>query len=311
MTTGQALPAIEAFGRGSAEETARAILDWARQPTGHAPRATLRELETLIAPGGRTVASLQRLACEVAARLGAGDPPLGDRAPIGLGALFLAAAIGGRHRPSDAERLAAAAPAPSLSHWRDLLARHAVLAPFLAMPAADHAISPAPLEEALIVASPLTTVLCRPAARQLVEGTVGAGIDTARRLVSRPHGRAMLSRRMAVPERDPVTLNWRAHVLSQLTLDRVDVVLDTYVTARVTYGEEWDRHVRWATRELCRPELPDEAPLAIVRFFVPLALLARRQADLVRVRPYLTGFGRAIRLAEQYRLTTRIGAEGR
>ena len=149
----------------TAEATARRVLGWALEtcrPAGGVgpgswrvdapsllpPSGQLREAAALAHPDADTVDALRALTRCTAARLGAGAPPFGDTTAVGLGALLLAAAIGGRAQPDPAALLAETIPPPRLvvtggpAGWADAVARHSVVAPFL-----DHA--PLPTQKAL------------------------------------------------------------------------------------------------------------------------------------------------------------------
>jgi hypothetical protein len=375
----------------NAEATAVRVLEWAAQAAGTAihgtdihragvhgtagaladlpPAGPLREAAALARPGPRTLAALGELARDTAARLGTGRPPFADTTPVGLGALLLAAAVGGRGEPEAARGLAEATPRTRLEEthpdagpavagvgWPDAVARHGIVAPALAAlpvrdaPAApagrasagrtpsgqsEHAVSgqladrsgaggsfrrgdigrggidtdrirdridPA-LADALLEASVLTSVLHRPAARRLAGGATATEVDAAVRLLGRPRGRWVFAAHLSRWSPDPAVLTWRAELLSRVGLDRPDVLLDVYQTARLRHGDDWDRRLRWAGRQLTGSDLPDNLPIATVKFWAPLAVLERRDAGTLRSRALLDGHRPALRLVHRHQLT--------
>lgn len=119
----------------NAEETACQVLAWAARPSGPLPVGSLSGTARLIQPTAGTLTLVRDLASSTAAKLGAGTPPFGDGNPVGAGAVLLAAAVGGRRQPGPARQLALALPPtrpqrirPQRACWRDLIARHAVVA---------------------------------------------------------------------------------------------------------------------------------------------------------------------------------------
>src|SRR5262245_42729556 len=97
----------------SAAQTTRQVLEWAACPSSFPPSGSLNAISEL--PRNAAAAhALQNLTRATSARIGAGWPAFGDESAIGPGALFLAAAIGGRIQPELATRLAALVPPPAL-----------------------------------------------------------------------------------------------------------------------------------------------------------------------------------------------------
>jgi hypothetical protein len=86
-------------------------------------------------------------------------------------------------------------------------------------------------------------------------------------------------------------------------LDRPDVVLDVYQTARLRHGDEWDHRLRWAARHLAGSSQPSDLPIATVKFWAPLATLERRDAEALRSRALLDGHRPALRLVHRHRFT--------
>ncbi|MGP4045111.1 hypothetical protein [Streptomyces sp. 2A115] len=301
--------------------TALRVLRWAVEGTGRPPAGPLRHTSLLIDPGTEARTALAELIRQFAARHGAGRPPLGDPEPAGAGGVLLAAAIGGRMEPESACAVAEALPPRSLSErdggWSDALARHAVVDPFLnglsrseGKPAAQGAVGMGRAEaeanelriaEVLLDASPLTAVLYSPAAGRLSRGATAA-VRTAALLVARPAGRRLLCSGLAAWHGHAPVLDWRSQLLTRLSTDHPEVVLDTYLAARLRYGQEWDQRVSAARRRLAARSLPDELTLATVRFWAPLADLARRHPGLPATRPLLVGHQPAVELVHRYRL---------
>ncbi len=310
----------------NAETTARRVLAWAggRVPAwagdsagrpAPPPVGPLREANALARPAAATLTTLRELTRDTAARLGAGSPPFGDRAPVGLGALLLAAAIGGRAEPGPARALAEAAPAPRLSAsgWADAVARHAVVMPTLsvgwAVSEADQTID-TELADALLRVSTLTAVLHRPPSDRLTADATATEVAAAVELLGRPRGRAVLTAALAVWSPDPAVLGWRTELLTRLSHDHPDVVLDTYLLARLRHGADWDRRLRGAARALSGVGLPDDLPVATAAFWVPLAALNQRDPELIRSRALLDGYRGALELVRRHRLGLSAGMAG-
>ncbi|MFE9448066.1 hypothetical protein [Streptomyces sp. NPDC006739] len=301
--------------------TALRVLRWAVEGRGLPPGGPLQHTLDLVDPGTEAATALAELIRRYAARHGAGRPPLGDPGPAGPGAVLLAAAIGGRMDPESACAVAEALPPPVLTErsdgWCDAIARHTVVAPFLNGVAPFEG-RPAPrgaagvahdeagakelrIAEVLLDASPLTAVLYRPADGRLSRGATAA-VRTAALLLTRPGGRRLLCDRLAAWDGHAPVLDWRSQLLSRLATDHPEVVLDTYLAARLRYGEEWDQRISAARRRLAARSLPDELTLATVRFWAPLADLARRHPHLPATRPLLAGHRPAVELVRRYRL---------
>jgi len=301
--------------------TALRVLGWAVEGRGLPPGGPLQHTARLIDPGADARTALAELMRHFAARHGAGRPPLGDPEPAGAGGVLLAAAIGGRMEPDSACAVAEAVPPRNLSGraggWSDAFARHAVVDPFLnglsrfeGKPSAQGAVGMGRAEaeanelriaEVLLDASPLTAVLYRPAAGRLSLGATAA-VRTAALLVARPAGRRLLCNGLAAWQGQAPVLDWRSQLLTRLSVDHPEVVLDTYLAARLRYGQEWDQQVSAARRRLTARALPDELTLATVRFWAPLADLARRHPNLPATRPLLVGHQPAVELVRRYRL---------
>lgn len=308
------------------------------------PSGPLSSPRSLATPSPATLALLGEMVRDAAARLGAGSPPFGDPGPIGLGALFLAAAVGGRWQPEAAQIVAEALrppaparPVPAPGAWADAMARHAVVAPVLGHASALAADEPIPdgdeekpsdagqdddrsaglggatnpleaLAESLLRLSPLTAVLHRPAASgqhgRRPETVTHAAMAIA--LAARPRGAEVLRTAIARWSADPAVLSWRTDLLTRLGTSPEEqhraLVADTYTVARLRHGSEWDSRIRTAARALARSGQPDALSLATVRYWSPLEALARRDPDLLRMRPLLTGEDRALKLVRRYRL---------
>ncbi|MPY58426.1 hypothetical protein [Streptomyces spongiae] len=316
----------------NAETTALRVLTWTAAPQGQPPHGPLWDVTGLRDPGEPVRSRLAETARTMAARLGAGNPPLGERNPtVGTGALLLAAAIGGRGQPAAARALAEAAGrrfpsrrSPHTARWYDALARHAVVAPAVlalgpgngaarrATPApatgAVHAVDgpptdSAPIEETLLGLSPLTAVLHRPSHRRLRGGLTAAERGTAALLLTRARGREMLIGALSRWSPDPAVLKWRTELVTQLDEQDPELILDVCTAARLRHADQWDTRLRTAAKSLMLDGPADHLALATARFWAPLATKRRDGTDLARARPLLKGYEQAIRLVHQYGLS--------
>jgi hypothetical protein len=301
----------------SAEATALRVLSWAAEPSGAPPVGPLWDVTTLARPAAAIRDAAAELARRTAALLGAGVPPFGSESRIGLGAVFLAAAAGGRRQPGPAITLAQAIP-PAMPRrapaaWYDLVARHGLVSAILAaLPAAGS--EPAPTEpteptdaepslpEALLEASPLTAVLYRPTLRALRSDTTGQAVRTAAALLDRPRGPLVLADGLAGWTPFPAVLTWRAGLLSRLRPEHPDLLLDVYLVARTRFAADWDQRVRWAGRQLRSRGAPDPLAIATLRFWAPLAALQKDSVRLSQLRPLMTGHDQALDLVWRFHL---------
>lgn len=304
----------------NAEETARQVLAWAARPDGPLPVGSLSGAARLIQPAAETLMLAGDLACSAAARIGTGTPPFGDDKPVGAGAVLLAAAVGGRRQAGSARQLAEALRAdrpqrtrPQQTCWRDLVARHAVVAaalPALGAPAEittaadDGAAAEEPLTETLLRMSPLTTVLHRPPAVRLAAGAVADEVETAAALAGRPRGPEVLAAAISGWVVEAAVLNWRMNLLGRLSTSHVGLVLDTYLIARLRHAADWDMRIRWARQRLSALGPTDQLALATARFWMPLARLAQRGTDIQAERPLLRGYEPAVDLVHRHHLIT-------
>jgi FtsH ternary system domain X1 len=303
----------------SAAATAAQVLTWAGEPSGPVPTGPLWDVAQLAGPPDAVRDAAVQLARRTAARLGAGAPPFGALHRIGPGALFLAAAAGGRKQPGPAALLARAVPPGTAVNrhpgaWYDLVARHGVVgavvtsldgtedreSPGTSAKAADDG-EQEPLTELLLAASPLTAVLYRPTLRALRSDTTGQAVTTAVALLSRPRGQAVLAAELAGWTPLPHVLAWRASLLTRLRHQHPDLLLDVYFTARTRHAPEWDKRVSWAARQLGLHRVADPLAIATIRFWAPLAAM-ERDAPLSRLRPLLSGQDRALTLVRRFRL---------
>lgn len=320
----------------NAETTALRVLTWTIEPKGEPPRGPLWEVARLRAPGEQVRTMLAETARGSAARLGAGRPPLGEQdRTVGLGALLLAAAVGGRGQREPARRLAETAEerfpsrrAPGAARWYDVLARHAVVAPAVlalwspseerrrkrpSAPAGQVQLLDAPPDESepctetLLRRSPLTAVLHRPAHSRLQAGATAAERETAALLLTLTRGRELLITGLCRWSPDPAVLTWRAELLTLLDEQDPELILDVCTAARLRHGGHWDERLRRATRNLMLEGPADTSALATARFWAPLAMKRRNGTDLARARPLLKGYEQALQLVHTYGLT-RTGA---
>jgi hypothetical protein len=274
-------------------------LAWARDPVGAPPVGALRQVGVLAAPGDPAVQALRRHAAVSAARLGAGNPPLGDAGPIGLGGLWLAAAIGGRLEAETAQALADLVPRVSpkgSDGWAECVARHGVVGPATTALAAPAGAATTPtvgldqLTDTVHRASPLTAVLYRPPA-----GSHTAARALATGLAARPGGPAMLIASLSAPVLGPddATLNWRAELLELFRAEHPGLMLEVYGAALLWHGPQWTDRIAWAGRELAIRGGALALPIATLRFWAPLARMQRDE----------DGLGRSDRRADRTRST--------
>ncbi|MEY9927468.1 hypothetical protein ABH926_002102 [Catenulispora sp. GP43] len=296
-----------------AEATARRAVAWAAAAgpdparpdsgAGPPPYGPLRAAGSLARPTPESVSALGELVRDTAARLGAGRPPFADHGGAGPGALFLAAAAGGRKEPLTATRLTELIDVPELvgsapaeGAWLDAFARHAVVGPWLGVPDSP--------TEALLLASPLTEVLYRPAAARGKTGTARQ-VALAVGMLARPRGTEVLRAAAAGWSADPAVLAWRTGLLRRLVQDgpaERRFVADVYVTARLWHGAEWDRRVRWAGRALTDPKTISDLAIRTLEYWAPLAVLERGGSLLVRERRPLRAAEAVLALVRRHRL---------
>lgn len=313
----------------TAVDLAQRLLAWAVSPQGPPPAGSAADLRALGAPGERTRELLAELVRRTAARLGAGTPAFGDTGPVGLGAVLLAVAVGARAQPAVAQRLAQAAPRSAPGGYSDAIARHGVLRPLtpiatsaagidtqqyteavtsrpglrsahlgrLAAPAADLSEH---LLDAVLEASPLTAVLYRPPSERCATD-VQRETDFALELLARPRARTCLAAVLGVPSTDPLVLAWRGRLMTAARGTRPEAVIDVYLTARLRHGAAWD-----ALLASVRRGVPASGhtglPVALARFWAPLAALEREQRTALRRNPFLEGYRPALDLVDRHHL---------
>jgi hypothetical protein len=303
----------------SATDTVHRVIAWAANPSGVPPHGSLRAPSSLL-QNMTTVGPLQKLARATAARMGAGQPALGDESALGPGALFLAAAIGGRLQPELSARLAALVAPPALGRtsstgWADAIARHAVVAPALAAsvptgpgsgpnrtePLARPALAES-LRESLLRASPLTEVLFRPA-----DGQQARAVEVALGLRARPHGTGVLATALSGWHTDTKVLTWRAQLLFIMATAHPTEVIEVYAAARLCHGAEWDRRITDAAAALAVAATvePNARSVATVQYWAPL--FVRQVRERLDRRSMLRGYEAARSLVQHYGLET-IGA---
>ncbi len=267
----------------TAADTARAVLEWVQvRDTPLPPTGSLRSVDLLPADH-EAVEALRAAARHQAARLGAGDPILGDDRKIGLGGLVLGLAVGARKRLDLAPRLALLAPPPSLgpgldAGWADAVARHAVVGPSLQCLHLDRP-GPVPgsnpesqeldprLVTALLDASPLTSALLGP-----VEAGTERAFATAIGLLSRPRGGNVMVNVLSEPSGIARVLSWRSRLLARLGSVDPKVVRDVYFAALMRSGDSWRAALESAAEDLARSHRrrPQELSIRIVQYWEPL-----------------------------------------
>jgi hypothetical protein len=260
------------------------VLEWVQvRDTPFPPTGSLRSVELLPA-STEAIEALRAAARHEAARLGAGDPILGDDRKIGLGGLVLGLAVGARKRLDLAARLAHLVPPPSLGPgldpgWGDAVARHAVVGPSLQCLYLDRPVQPAPgptpesqeldsrLAAALLDASPLTSALLGPA-----EAGTERALMTVIGLLSRPRGGNVVVNVLSAPSSSARVLSWRSRLLSRLGSVHPGVVRDVYVAALIRSGEPWRAALDSAAKDLgqAHRRRPQELSIRIVQYWEPL-----------------------------------------
>lgn len=286
----------------TALETAYRVLAWAAAPDSPPPTGPVDSVRELAAPDPRTTELLAELTRCAAARLGAGARPFGDGGPVGPGAVLLAVAVGARLQPAVAEQVILAVP--DRSGLADAVARHGVARPFLPMNPAGHAEAlPERLLDAVLRVSPLTALEYRPARDRLMSGATVVETETALALIAQRRGRSYLATVLCRPVRDAAVLTWRTQLLARLRHSHPEAVVEVYLAARLRYAREWDALLTQAVTDMSGVGLPEETPLATVRFWAPLAALDRSDQRRLRARPFLDGYRRVFRLLDRYRLT--------
>lgn len=305
----------------SATATAARVLSWAAEPEGAPPTGPLWEAALLANPPAAVSDAAVQLACRTAALLGTGSPPFSDGPPsagrIGLGVVFLAAAVGGRQQGGTAAQLAQAippsAPRRAPDAWYNLVARHGLVSVAVTAldgtgPGSGHpeqdpdTIRGEPLTELLLDASPLTAVLHRPPLRALRSDATAQAVSTAVALLGRPRGQQVLATGLADWSPLAHVLTWRARLLSRLRFDHPDLLLDVCLTARTRHAARWDDRVRWAARQLSSRGPVDPLALATLQFWAPLEAFERSAGPLSALRPLLTGHDQALRYVRAFQL---------
>lgn len=253
--------------------TARSVLRWSLYPAGSPPLGSLAGVSALASPDDQTLTALRHLAGAAAARCGAGPEPLGDSSPIGLDAMLIASAIGGRSQATLSQSILGVVPRLRLTRrsngWAECLARHAVVFPAVGLAASAGGLSP-DLADLLVELSPLTMVLHRPP-----ESALATARATASRLLDRPRGTRVLVGALARPTTDAAVLTWRWRLLEQLRQERAATMLDVYGAARLWHAAAWDVRIQAAHQELSGRSRPSDLTIAILRYWLPLALLQR------------------------------------
>lgn len=313
-------PAAVAFDwPRSAAHTVRQVIEWAADPSSYPPSGSLRAVSDL-PRSAAAVGALRALTRATAARIGAGQPAFGDDSAIGPGALFLAAAIGGRLQPELAAQLAALVAPPALGRtsttgWSDALARHAVVVPALTAAAGAGPVSRPGLissevgavvselmADSLLRASPLSAVLFRPA-----DGPTGLAVDAALGMLARPRGMDVLATVLSGWHHDPRVLAWRTRLLARLATSHARVVIEVYAAARLCHGGEWDRRLSTAATDLeaAATGQPADLSIATVQYWAPM--LVRQVREQLHKNLLLSGYERALWMVQRYGLETVAG----
>jgi hypothetical protein len=273
----------------SAIDTVERVLRWAASPEATRlppPIGHIIGIRRLAKPPESLCAALAALSAQTAAQLHLPAAVCGDRAPIGVGGLVMAAAIGSTQMPQLARGVLGAVDyATTPCEW---VARHAVLAPALRFLPPDVADDCRGL-------SPFTALLDRPApggeanAMQVLHAIVDyqAPRNTPER--------AALVLHFAGPVSDPGVRNWHTDILARFRTGgdlQQRFVLDVYEATMVHHLDEALTQIRAARRILCDPvAAADEDLLAnslsLAEWWGPLAALGRTHLTMLRKRRYL------------------------
>ena len=254
----------------------------ARSPaTGAPPQGDLRQTEQLAHPPSALRQTLGRLTALTTARLRFGNPPLGDRSPIGAGPLVIAAAIGSANIPKLAIHLLGAVPESATPvEW---VARHGIVEPALRF-------LPEQIADECRAASPLTSLLDRPLDSQ--EAQV---IGLAQKLLAHPAERLSLALHLARPVSDMKARVWRQTLLDVLRVggdQERSFVLDVYEALRMHHWPKALEQLKAARAVIVDPVAAsnDERlrdAVSVANFWGPLWRLERTDAQALRNRIYL------------------------
>ncbi|MES5823901.1 hypothetical protein [Streptomyces sp. RG80] len=275
------------------------ILHWAI--TEPAPGGTHPPPPTTSAPPSATsddpVVLLERLARVTAARLHLSDPPLGDRGPTGLEPLMVAAALALRDDPATARQ--AVFEVSGSGTLRDLMCRHGLVGRALSATPVD-----AELRADLLRASPVTALFDHPPSD--ARERCGQLLD---RFLDHPEGRRTAVAALAAPPGSPETARHRAALLRQFrfTPGERTVVYEVYETALLHHGAHY-RRLTNGIRELASDNparlLADDErgqwARAMLDWWEPLAVVARRHPGELRRRRMLEGYRAGVTLHHLY-----------
>ena len=257
----------------TAENTALRTVQWAATDMSSVlPKGDLTEATRLADPGRELLLSVGRLAAVTAARLRLTAPLFGDQHPPGLGAVLLAAAIGGHADGERATLLLRTVRSPVRA--ADLLAHHGLVA-------AAMTVLPR-LRDQLLDLSPLTGVLDRPGPR-----TVAGCEALLDRLRADRAARAMVLLHFAVPPGTPEQARWRGNCLAYLRHEDPRFVLDVYEMALLHHRREHEISARAAWQLVLGGSPGPALPTAL--WWRALAELESAAPQLVGERPLLTG----------------------
>ena len=259
------------------------VLEWARDPAGPPPGGPLDGIDLTLDSLAACNTALAQLMTRFVARHHLDAPPFGEAELDSSGPLMLARILGIVWEPRAARIVLSWANLPDAATPLEALARHVLVGPALPF-------LPEALADDLRVASPLTALLDRPAARR-----THAAMSLALELLVLADARCFLVRTLAQPSSDRAVRSWRADLMEGLrghSPESARAVLDIYETAMVHHRDEALNQVRQAFAVLSDQHALDdrrrlENTLALGDWWGPLAALARADNEALRERLYL------------------------
>jgi hypothetical protein len=268
----------------SAIDTAQCVIDWAM--TAHTqsvapPIGDARGTEQLIRPPESLCKALGELTAIISARLRLGDPPLGDRRPVGVGNCILAVAIGMSAIPENGRILMTAVPwSQSPVDW---VARHGIVFPALPFLTDE-------LIEDCLLQSPLTALLHRPA-----KGQDDQAIELLYFMLKNKDGKRSLTLHLAQPTQDRHVRDFRYQLLDRLRLGEIheqDFVLDVYEAMMIHHETHVMHQIKdaravFTTPDKASDEIQLQEALSVASFWGPLWAIERSNVDALRARRYL------------------------
>lgn len=264
----------------SAIDTALQVIEWAanQEVLGVLPQGDLSGIEKLEHPSAKLVQTLQQLSIVTAAKLRWSMPPLGDRCPISLDNIIIAAALGTAN-PQLARVLLKAVSASSCS--ADWVVRYGLITPALAFLKDE-------IADDCRLLSPLTTVLNRP-----IAGQESQAVNLALQLLKNRAAKLSLTLHLAKPTVDIKVRDWRTELLERLRPRESAFVLDVYEAAMIYHQQEVINQVRIAysvisDRQTSFNEENLRDALSIANWWQPLWAIERADVNQLRQRRHLS-----------------------